>query len=72
VSCDDIVLATHNPLVGIASMASASAFQTKLALYTSYVVAGRIPRGTVPDALFWDSGDPIATCASRRIAITIC
>jgi len=58
VSCGDIVLATHNPLVGIESMASASVFQTKLALYTSYVVAGRIPRGTVPDALFWDSGDP--------------
>jgi glycine/D-amino acid oxidase-like deaminating enzyme/nitrite reductase/ring-hydroxylating ferredoxin subunit len=58
VSCDDIVLATHNPLVGVASMASATVFQTKLALYTSYVVAGRIPRGTVPDALFWDSGEP--------------
>ncbi|HZI79198.1 MAG TPA: FAD-dependent oxidoreductase [Vicinamibacterales bacterium] len=58
VSCQDIVLATHNPLVGIASMASATVFQTKLALYTSYVVAGRIPRGTVPDALFWDTGDP--------------
>jgi glycine/D-amino acid oxidase-like deaminating enzyme/nitrite reductase/ring-hydroxylating ferredoxin subunit len=58
VSCGDIVLATHNPLVGIASMASATVFQTKLALYTSYVAAGRIPRGTVPDALFWDNGDP--------------
>jgi glycine/D-amino acid oxidase-like deaminating enzyme/nitrite reductase/ring-hydroxylating ferredoxin subunit len=58
VSCDDVVLATHNPLVGIASMASATLFQTKLALYTSYAVAGRIPRGTVPDALFWDTGDP--------------
>jgi glycine/D-amino acid oxidase-like deaminating enzyme/nitrite reductase/ring-hydroxylating ferredoxin subunit len=58
VSCGDVVVATHNPLMGIASMASASAFQTKLALYTSYVVAGRIPRGSVPDALFWDTGDP--------------
>ena len=58
VSCGDVVMATHNPLMGIASMASASAFQTKLALYTSYVVAGRIPRGSVPDALFWDTGDP--------------
>jgi glycine/D-amino acid oxidase-like deaminating enzyme/nitrite reductase/ring-hydroxylating ferredoxin subunit len=58
VSCGDIVIATHNPLTGIASTASASIFQTKLALYTSYVVAGRIPRGTVPDALFWDTGDP--------------
>jgi glycine/D-amino acid oxidase-like deaminating enzyme len=37
----DIVLATHNPLVGVSGMVSATAFQTKLALYTSYVVAGR-------------------------------
>ena len=54
----DIVLATHNPLVGVSGMVSATAFQTKLALYTSYVVAGRVPRDTIPDALFWDTGDP--------------
>ena len=58
VACQDIVIATHNPLVGMASMASATVFQTKLSLYTSYVVAGRVPRGTVPDALFWDTADP--------------
>jgi glycine/D-amino acid oxidase-like deaminating enzyme/nitrite reductase/ring-hydroxylating ferredoxin subunit len=58
VRCRDVVIATHNPLVGIASLAGATAFQTKLALYTSYVVAGRIPRGVVPDALFWDTADP--------------
>jgi glycine/D-amino acid oxidase-like deaminating enzyme/nitrite reductase/ring-hydroxylating ferredoxin subunit len=58
VRCRDVVIATHNPLVGLAGMASATVFQTKLALYTSYVVAGRVPSGTVPDALFWDTGDP--------------
>ena len=47
-SCGDIVLATHNPLVGIAGLAGATVFQTKLALYTSYVVAARIPRDAVP------------------------
>ena len=52
------MIATHNPLVGIASLASATLFQTKLALYTSYVVAGRAPVGSVPDALFWDTADP--------------
>jgi glycine/D-amino acid oxidase-like deaminating enzyme/nitrite reductase/ring-hydroxylating ferredoxin subunit len=57
-TCDDIVIATHNPLVGISSVASATLFQTKLALYTSYVIAGRVPRGEVPDALFWDTADP--------------
>src|SRR5207244_45362 len=51
-------LATHNPAFGISTYLSASLFQTKLALYTSYVVAGRAPSGTVPDALFWDTGDP--------------
>jgi glycine/D-amino acid oxidase-like deaminating enzyme/nitrite reductase/ring-hydroxylating ferredoxin subunit len=58
VRAKDIVIATHNPLVGLASMSSATTFQTKLALYTSYVVAGRVPHGVVPDALFWDTGDP--------------
>lgn len=57
-TCDDIVIATHNPLVGVGSLAGATVFQTKLALYTSYVVAGRVPRGDVPDALYWDTADP--------------
>jgi len=54
----DIVIATHNPLVGVAGLTKATMFQTKLALYTSYAVAGRVARGTVPDALFWDTADP--------------
>jgi Rieske Fe-S protein len=58
IDCRDIVIATHNPLVGIASPTMAAVFQTKLALYTSYVVAGRVKRGVVPDALFWDTADP--------------
>lgn len=58
VTCDHVVLATHNPLTGFASTVSAAAFQTKLALYTSYVVAAQVPRGRVPDALWWDTADP--------------
>ncbi len=58
VYCGDIIVATHNPVVGLASFFDASLFQTKLALYTSYVVAGSVPKGTVPDALFWDSSHP--------------
>lgn len=58
VHCEDVVLATHNPLVGLASVVTAGLQQTKLALYTSYVVAGRVPSGTVEDALWWDTGDP--------------
>lgn len=58
ITCGDIVIATHNPLVGVKNIVTATAFQTKLALYTSYVVAARVPAGTVPDALFWDTADP--------------
>jgi hypothetical protein len=52
------VIATHNPLVGNTGLASATLFQTKLALYTSYVVGARVEKGRVPDALFWDTADP--------------
>jgi len=58
VRCEDIVISTHNPLVGLAGLAGATLFQTKLALYTSYVIAGRAPKGAVDDALWWDTGDP--------------
>lgn len=34
------------------------AFQTKLALYTSYAVGARVPRGSIPRASFWDTSDP--------------
>jgi Rieske Fe-S protein len=44
--------------VGFGGMAGATLFQTKLALYTSYVIAGRVARGVVPDALWWDTADP--------------
>ena len=57
ITCDDVVIATHNPLVGNAGLAGATLFQTKLALYTSYVVSGRVEKGHVPDALFWDTAD---------------
>jgi glycine/D-amino acid oxidase-like deaminating enzyme/nitrite reductase/ring-hydroxylating ferredoxin subunit len=58
VTCQHVVSATHTPLVGLSNVASASLLQTKLALYSTYVVAGRAPRQAVPDALFWDTGDP--------------
>jgi glycine/D-amino acid oxidase-like deaminating enzyme/nitrite reductase/ring-hydroxylating ferredoxin subunit len=58
VTCDDVIIATHNPLVGIDGLVSATAFQTKIALYTSYVVGARVAPGSVPDALYWDTADP--------------
>jgi glycine/D-amino acid oxidase-like deaminating enzyme/nitrite reductase/ring-hydroxylating ferredoxin subunit len=58
VRCDHVVVATHNPIVGKAGLVRATLLQTKLALYSTYAVAGRTERGRVPDALFWDTGDP--------------
>ena len=58
VTCDDVIIATHNPLTGISGLLSATAFQTKLSLYTSYVIGARVGSGTVPDALYWDTADP--------------
>jgi glycine/D-amino acid oxidase-like deaminating enzyme len=34
------------------------AVHTKQAAYRTFVVAGRIPRGEIADALYWDTGDP--------------
>ena len=58
ISFDRVIVATNNPLVGLASMASATLFQTKLSLYTSYALRARIPRNSLPIALFWDTADP--------------
>lgn len=57
-ACGAIVLATHTPLMGNTSLLSATLFQTKLSLYTSYAISGRVEKGRVPDALFWDTADP--------------
>jgi glycine/D-amino acid oxidase-like deaminating enzyme/nitrite reductase/ring-hydroxylating ferredoxin subunit len=53
-----VVLATHNPIVGTTGFAAASLLQTKLSLYSSYVVGGRIALGTAQEALFWDTDQP--------------
>ena len=58
VRCERLVIATHTPLMGKSNMASALALQTKLYLYTSYVLGGRLPNGLVPEASYWDTADP--------------
>jgi glycine/D-amino acid oxidase-like deaminating enzyme/nitrite reductase/ring-hydroxylating ferredoxin subunit len=58
ITCGQIVLATHTPLMGNTGLLSATLFQTKLSLYTSYAVSGRAATGAIPDALFWDTTDP--------------
>jgi glycine/D-amino acid oxidase-like deaminating enzyme/nitrite reductase/ring-hydroxylating ferredoxin subunit len=61
-SCDRLVIATHVPIVGIGSKSDAARLQSKLAPYTTYVVAGRLGKGEVPDALFWDTAQPYHYC----------
>jgi glycine/D-amino acid oxidase-like deaminating enzyme/nitrite reductase/ring-hydroxylating ferredoxin subunit len=58
VSFDRVVMATNNPLVGLASLTSTTLLQTKLSLYTSYALGARVPLNSVPEALFWDTRDP--------------
>jgi glycine/D-amino acid oxidase-like deaminating enzyme/nitrite reductase/ring-hydroxylating ferredoxin subunit len=58
ISCGYVVIATHTPLMGKTNLALATLFQSKLFLYSSYVLGGRAPKGGVPDALFWDTADP--------------
>jgi glycine/D-amino acid oxidase-like deaminating enzyme/nitrite reductase/ring-hydroxylating ferredoxin subunit len=57
-SCADVVIATHTPLMGTTGLLSATLFQTKLSLYTSYAIGGRVEKGRIPDALFWDTDRP--------------
>jgi hypothetical protein len=63
VTCDDIVIATHNPLMGLTNIAPATLFQTKLALYTSY-------RGRRPDEEGSRRGR--AVLGHRRTRTTMC
>jgi glycine/D-amino acid oxidase-like deaminating enzyme/nitrite reductase/ring-hydroxylating ferredoxin subunit len=58
IRCQHVVIATHTPLMGKTGLLSAVALQTKLYLYTTYVVGGRVPKGSVPEASFWDTADP--------------
>jgi glycine/D-amino acid oxidase-like deaminating enzyme/nitrite reductase/ring-hydroxylating ferredoxin subunit len=58
IACGYVVIATHTPLTGKTTIASATLFQTKLYLYSTYVLGGRVPKETVPDALYWDTADP--------------
>ena len=59
-AAEDVVIATHNPLVGIAERdASVDSLSDKAgALHQLRRRRDGCRRGTVPDALFWDTADP--------------
>jgi glycine/D-amino acid oxidase-like deaminating enzyme/nitrite reductase/ring-hydroxylating ferredoxin subunit len=58
IRCQYLVIATHNPLMGKKGLITATLFQSKLALYTSYVLGARLPKDALPEALFWDTSEP--------------
>ena len=47
-----VVVATNTPINDVVTM------HTKQAAYRSYVLALRLPKGALPAALCWDTGDP--------------
>lgn len=55
-----IIVATHTPLAGTTPRGPADWLQTKLALYSTYIVAGRVPKGLVPEGLYWSTASPYA------------
>ena len=52
IECDAVVVATNVPFN------DRVALHTKQAPYLTYVIAMRVPRGTVAPALYWDTLDP--------------
>jgi glycine/D-amino acid oxidase-like deaminating enzyme/nitrite reductase/ring-hydroxylating ferredoxin subunit len=58
IHCEHVFIATHVPLQGKTGLLPATVLQSKLAPYSSYVVGGWVPRGSVHEALYWDTGDP--------------
>ncbi len=58
VTCKQVVIATHVPLMGLSNLASAAVFQTKLAPYTTYVTGAKLPPNSAPEAMFWDTSEP--------------
>jgi len=53
-----VVIATHVPLQGTAGTLGAALFQTKLALYSTYAIAARIPAAQVKELIWSDTADP--------------
>ncbi len=51
IEADAVVVATNSPI------SDRFAIHTKQAAYRTYAIAARVPKGSVPDALYWDTLD---------------
>lgn len=58
VTYQHVVIATHVPLQGNRGTFGAALFQTKLASYSTYAVAGRVSSGDVPEFIWSDTAEP--------------
>ncbi len=61
VSADAVVVATNTPT----PINDWAGIYTKQACYRSYVVGCLVPKGSVTDALYWDTGEPAALTRLR-------
>jgi glycine/D-amino acid oxidase-like deaminating enzyme/nitrite reductase/ring-hydroxylating ferredoxin subunit len=52
VTAGAVVIATNNPFE------AGTVLHNKVGAYTTYAFAAEIPKGTVPDALYWDTDEP--------------
>jgi glycine/D-amino acid oxidase-like deaminating enzyme/nitrite reductase/ring-hydroxylating ferredoxin subunit len=52
VQCSAAVIATNSPINDLV------AIHSKQAPYRTYVIGARIAKGSIPTALYWDTGDP--------------
>ncbi len=56
VTADQVVVATNSPINDV--WADLFAIHMRQAPYRTYVIGARVPHGSVPYALFWDTADP--------------
>ncbi|HEX5707772.1 MAG TPA: FAD-dependent oxidoreductase [Pyrinomonadaceae bacterium] len=61
VSCESIVVATNTPVNDLV------AIHTKQAPYRTYVIGARVPSGSVPQMLLWDTPDPYHYIRTQRV-----
>ena len=59
-----VVVATNSPFNDRVTM------HTKQAPYRTYVVAGRVPKGSIATAMFWDTADPYHYIRLQEVAAT--
>jgi glycine/D-amino acid oxidase-like deaminating enzyme/nitrite reductase/ring-hydroxylating ferredoxin subunit len=57
-----VVIATNSPVLGKWTL-----IHTKQSPYRTYVVAGRVPVGSVPSGLYWDTEDPYHYIRCQKI-----